>query len=208
MKTLLSLLFPAGLLVLPPGAAAVDINPEAYYFVTTSHSGAQTQIDENHTSTWDFTAGATQNFIFGGGMFVMKGGPATVADSALTITDNTTSDSLTVTHDQFVVLHGGNDQQYSEVDYLFSLMYDIVQNHSYTISLTSSAVDHQSTAYFIKGFETASFYQGGDTKKPLPSAPAATYDGDIYMPAPEPGSWILAAIGACMIGFSLFRRKE
>ena len=51
------------------GAAAAD--PTIYY-LETGHTGAQTQIDTNHTTSWSFNA--TWGWTLGGGNFVMKDG--------------------------------------------------------------------------------------------------------------------------------------
>src|SRR5512138_571595 len=47
-------------------------------FLATGQAGAQTQIDIDHTSTWQFTS--TEDSLIGGGLFTMKAGQNTGDD--------------------------------------------------------------------------------------------------------------------------------
>lgn len=182
--------------VLPRAHAATinDCDPNAYYFVTTDHTGAQTQIDINHKSVWTFNPG--EDFSFGGGIFVMKdGGSAVVEDIVLTALDQNTgySVSLTLTPTDFT-------QQFNSVYFLYPTPPEpitITAGHDWTISLTSQAQDHQSTAYFIKGFDQSAFYLGGKTTTD-PLNVTTTYSGDVYSSTPEPASWLLMAGGIAL----------
>ena len=53
------------------------------YYLQTGQTGAQTQIDVNHTSTWLLTPNI--DFDLGGGLFVMKDGSNTSARVTLSI---------------------------------------------------------------------------------------------------------------------------
>lgn len=192
------------LLVFLARAHAATIDENTYYFVTSDHTGAQTQIDKNHTSLWTFSP--STDFVFGGGLFVMKdGGNAVIENIVLTVKNDDTipyENSVTLTPADFT-------QQYNQVQFLFPAPpgISITSGHTWTISLTSNAEDHQSTAYFIKGFDQSAFYKGANTST-TPLDVTTTYGGDIYNPAPEPASWLLMAGGIALAGFLQFRRNR
>lgn len=193
--------------VLPASLSAGVIDPDAYYFVTTGHTGAQTQIDEHHTSSWSFKPASS--FQLGGGIFVMKDGPATGADIILTTTnlDNNSSQTLTLTNTPFT-------QSYANVYFLYTTApgvgaITISPNlNGWTVKLTSAAADHQSTAYFIKGYDQAALYKGGDTATtPLDLTQQPTFNGDIVS-SPEPGPFLLISGALLMLAGFRFRRPR
>lgn len=176
--------------LMPSVVQATAIDPGAYYFLTTNQTGAQTQIDINHTSIWTFSP--TVDFLFGGGIFEMKDGPHTTEPITLAVTsDGGFNQSVTLPNSSF-------GQQYVPVQFLFSTPFTISASHNWTITLSSGAPDQQSKAYFVKDNE-GGFYLGGDTEKPLDLAPAGV---------PEPASWTLLAGGALLAGISRLRRRR
>ena len=64
-------------------AAFLSMTAAAQTYITTGQTGAQTQIDVNHTSTWTFTPAS--NTTLSGGYFTMKDGSATTADVTLSL---------------------------------------------------------------------------------------------------------------------------
>lgn len=151
----------------------------------------------NHTSTWDFYP--NQDFLFGGGIFTLKDGPSTVADITLTVLNNDTGDrqSLTLDNTPFT-------QSFRSVNFLYPNPPEpitITAGDHWTVSLTSTAVDHQSTAYFIKGFDKGEFYLGGNTSTTPLTVP--TTPGENTTATPEPASWQFMLGGAAL--FALLR---
>ena len=53
------------------------------YYLATGQTGAQTQIDLNHTSSWVITPNI--DFGFNGGLFTMKDGSSSSADQTLSV---------------------------------------------------------------------------------------------------------------------------
>lgn len=68
-----------GAIVATTPASAIPV----YYALQTNITGANTQLDQDHTSTWSFLTGISWNF--GGGAFVIKDGPASFAVVTLSV---------------------------------------------------------------------------------------------------------------------------
>lgn len=137
----------------PRGQAAI------YYF-STDITGAQTQIDVNHTSLWVTTLGGNVDIL--GGIFQMKAGSNTSATitfslysgnlSLTQVASATALVSKTLTFSQFSA-QVANDQNwdYHAFDVATSSSpYTLVGGQTYTAVLSSMANDVQSQAYFIK----------------------------------------------------------
>jgi hypothetical protein len=183
----LGLLAATGLLCSATPAAAAPL----YYFVT-GQTGAQTQLDANHTTSWSFTA--TSAWTLGGGDFAMKDGSSTSANIALSLYQGTSSagtllDSLTLTAAAFCTLHTGNCGSFNSTPFHFATPFTLTAGLDYYLTLTSFSSDVQSQAYFIKdpGAVTISDSNGtalpGQTVGPAP-APTSI---------PEPASLALGA---------------
>lgn len=196
--------------VLAASAAATPAKAVIYY-ITTGQQGAQTQIDQNHTSAWIIQPGA--GFDLGGGNFEMKEGPSTVADIMLSLyLGSDASGQLLAqvfyTRDEFCAAHGGNCQTFASTPFHFDTdpntpgnqPFTLLAGNTYFAALTSSAApDQQNAAYFIKGLSDA-VIQGPDGEPP----PGGD-DGD-PTPIPEPGT--LALLGAGLLGVAAFRRRR
>jgi hypothetical protein len=133
-------------------ATAAHATPTLYY-LTTGKDSAQTQIDVAHTSTWSFTA--TSSWLLGGGNFAMKVGSKTAADLVLSVYEGiNTSGVLVATTDvttpQFCGAHGGNCSSFAPTVLSFATPYQIDSGQAYYITLTSTAANAQTDAYFIK----------------------------------------------------------
>ena len=61
----------------------VQCGASPIYYLATGQTGAQTQIDVNHTSSWVMTPNV--NFDLGGGLFTMKDGSSTSATVNLSL---------------------------------------------------------------------------------------------------------------------------
>lgn len=189
----------AASVVLAPAAHATTVT----YYLHTGHTNAQTQIDENHSSTWTFTAGP--NWYFGGGDFDMKVGSQTSAHIYLSLyhgidTSGTRLAQLDLTKAAFCTSHGGNCQNFAET--LFQLVNPVplVNGDSYTATLTSSADDSQNKAYFIKGARSADLEDANGQPPPVViSAVAAAVEA-----VPEPAS--LGLLGAGIAALPIVRR--
>lgn len=156
------------------------------YFVTTDQTGAQTQIDTAHTSSWTFTP--TYSWALGGGIFAMKAGSSTIDDIRLTLyqgldSTGTVLGQVIQTKTQFdaacvAPCSGG----YPDHRFDFTTPVSLSAGVSYYLALTSTAPDVQSQAYFIKS-GTYLFLNTQGTpvgQDPVPPAPPAS--------VPEPGT--------------------
>lgn len=173
------------------GAATPAAAGPLYYFVT-SQTGAQTQLDVNHTTSWSFTA--TSAWTLGGGDFTMKEGSSTSADVALLLYQGTSSagallDSLTLTSAAFCTLHTGNCGSFNSTPLHFATPYTLTAGLDYYLTLTSFSSDVQSQAYFIKNPGTVTISDSNGAALPgqtIGPAPAPTS-------IPEPASLALGA---------------
>lgn len=155
----------AALLLTAGAHAFADTN----WYITTDHTGAQTQIDTNHLSSWIFGVPTNMAGIeIWGGDFIMKDGPRTdesltfsIYFGALTPADlfagtNTPFATAVLSNAEFK-LQNSTDQQYNPVILSFTDIYGsnapVLLNPSitYTAALTSAAMDVASHQYFIKG---------------------------------------------------------
>lgn len=150
-------------------AATAFADTDTNWYISTEHTGAQTQIDTNHLSSWIF--GVPTNIAglqIWGGDFIMKDGPQT--DESLTFSlylgALTPADLFTGTNVPFAsaVLSNAKfrfqnptDQQFNPVILLFTDAYgsnapvSLSTSFTYTAALTSAAQDKGSRHYFIKG---------------------------------------------------------
>lgn len=213
MRTLL-----LSLLLLAPALHADTV----YYFVTTDHTGAQVQLDANHSSFWSFTPSVS--FLLGGGKFVLKEGPATSGDTLFSVWQGAYNPtpppdprtSLTYSHATWRAQHpggtGGAEQSFALTPYLLSnaatwlapgvvletAAYRLQAGTTYTIALTSNAGIAGSRQYFIKDPDTVGFYDEYNNR--LDTPPTITYNGPT--PIPEPSSWLLLAGGMGLVAVS------
>lgn len=174
----------------------------ASVWVQTGQTTAQTQIDFNHSSTWNFTP--IQQFVFSGGRFTMKDGSQTNSNIVFSVYEGTNANGIllaqvTQTTAQFCA---GTTNCQSFSLHIFDLGSNAVSmqvGHNYFIALTSTAApDRQSQAYFIKGPDQVSFTDGNGN----PYNPQPANLGFI----PEPGSMQLLVLGSAVL--CLYRRKK
>lgn len=190
-------------------ALAVAYNPaQAAYFVSTGQTGAQVQTDINHTQHWTLTVGGS--ITIDGANFTMKEGPSTTADISFVIFQGVYQDYLnnsftplfatTYTHTQFGTAHGGNVQSFDWVKFNNPPQLTLLPGITYTGVLYSSAVDTQSTAYFIKGGSTTplSFVdENGNSVNPVPMVTSV----------PEPSSIALLLATGLLVSLARPRVK-
>lgn len=166
------------------------------YYLATGQTGAQTQIDINHTSSWLLTPNV--NFDFGGGVFTMKDGTTTTDNIILSIYKGTNNlgillDVHSVTNTAFCgqVTNCGS---YAYHQMFFNAPVTLVAGTTYFVNLTSPAADVQSKAYFIKNDSFFISDQAGNAINPQP----AGFGPDFIVP--EPQSQVLILIGLALIG--------
>lgn len=170
------------------------------YYLATGHTGAQTQIDINHTSDWLMRPNI--DFDFGGGLFVMKDGPSTTSTVRLSLYEGFNASGLLLgtvefTNSQFCA-PVGNCQSFTTHQFLFGTPLLLSANTVYYAALTSQAIDAQATAYFIKNDNY--FISDINSNAIIPS-PADINTSDL----PEPQSFALLALG---LGFVWAKRQR
>ena len=173
---------------------ALQCGASPIYYLATDQTGAQTQIDVNHTSSWEMTPNI--NFDFAGGLFTMKDGSSTSATVILTLyqgIDATGSvlASLNLTHATFCAPPVGNCGQFATHQFFFATPVPLVPGTTYFAALTSSAADVQSLAYFIKN---NSFFISDVDSVAIPPQPVA-FGAPAVLPTPEPSPLPLLGIG-------------
>ena len=176
------------------GSLAAQASPLPTYYLTTGQTGAQTQIDINHSSEWSFTPATPWQF--GGGFFTMKEGSKTTAPIVFRLYQGPTATTMgliaevTLSNAQFCAQ--APCQQYNVRDFHLVSPMQLTVGMTYFASLTSTAPDRQSEAYFIKastGFQIVDANGGLITPAPIISPSA---NGD----APEPATGLLISAAA------------
>lgn len=124
-----------------PGAAGQS------YWLYSGQSGAQTQIDVDHTSTWTIQV-TSGTLLFAGARLTMKRGPSSSTSVTLSLYQgNSAAGTLLGTA---TLANNAFGPQFNQEE--FALSSPLTLNPgTYFVALTSPAPDVQSQAYFIKG---------------------------------------------------------
>lgn len=194
----------AGMLV------ATSASANEYFAVQTGISGAQTQIDLAHTSTWAFTTGLAWEF--GGGTFVMKRGPNSAADVLLSIYEGSNSGTPVGSID---LGPSAFTQSFGNVQFLFSTPLVLDANSQYYVDLTSTAADTANFQYFIKGSNSTLTFVDGNNN-PIPSeyvtsvtdTSGNTTQGVPSVPEPVSLCIFASMLGGLSVARSLTRTKD
>jgi len=181
-----------------------SIGSAATVFISTDITGGQTQIDENHTSTWTLSpTGNDPSLTLGGGRFIMKAGDVT-EDIVFALFEGTDASGLlladvTLTATAFCDQSPGNCNNFLLHEFFFAAPVALNTGTTYFARLTSIAPDTQSAAYFIKNDKFTTTDQNGTpiVPTPLDITPAEA--------VPEPATLLLTGAGLAIAG--LLRRK-
>ena len=163
------------------------------YYLSTDQTGAQTQIDVNHTSSWIMTP--TVEFDFGGGLFTMKAGSNPTATVMFSLYEGTNAGgvlltSVVLTSTQFCA-QVSNCGTFAFHQFFFTTPVLLAPGTNYFVALTSLADDVQSKAYFIKNNV---FFISDVNGNPITPPPVLFNN-----PVPEPRSLETAGFGLLLI---------
>jgi hypothetical protein len=188
-------------------ALACLANASPVYYLTTDQTGAQTQIDTTHTSTWSFTPNV--DFDFGGAVLAMKAGQKASATVLFNLYSGTDSNGTllatkTLTNVGFCG-QASNCSSYENHPFWFTPV-ALTSGQSYFASLTSTAPDVQSKAYFIKS--DSYFMSGANGTRVEPSPIGPLQSMPVETATPEPGTYGLMIAAAGAFGISRLLRSR
>lgn len=139
------------------------------FYLYTGQTGAQTQIDTNHTTSWRITVGSNKTVTLGGAKLTMKHGPQTKTDVSLKLYSGSSAiasnllATITLTRDTNGTFYQGtNVQTFAQRTFAFPSS-QVLTSGTYFITLTSTSDDQQNEAFFIKGEKTAFVSSDGTT---------------------------------------------
>jgi len=175
------------------------------FYIATDHTGAQTQVDVEHTPTWTFTPIA--DFTFGGGLFERKEGRSTSADLHFSLYQGSDASgvllgSLSLTESAFCA-QVSNCGQFQLHQFLTSAI-PLVTGTTYFAQLTSGAVDTQDEAYFIK---SVSYFIADINGDPVGDSPIGGGVSASVIANPEPSSMVLLGLALAGLATKQIRRR-
>lgn len=175
MKHLMSSLRSLSVAVLGLALVAGRAEAGSLTILQTTISGAQSQLDVNHSYFWAFEYSGTQTFSPIEASFIMKRGPKTGLPEAVTgdlgpataVMSLYEADPVTGlnTNLLYQVTKQASDftQSFGNVIFtLYSVSPDVSLPARFNITLTSNAKDTQAHAFFIKGLFRSDFLFKGD----------------------------------------------
>jgi hypothetical protein len=189
-------------------------------YITTGQTGQQTQMDLNHDSvflptslslTCSLTNCATAtvsyfaptfNWDLAGGDFTMKDGSGTFTDVTFSFYDSVDGllGSVNYNTTDFCTAHGGNCQSFDLTKFTFGDgPITLTAGHTYYATITTTAADEQSQAYFIKGLDSVGFSPNAPVDPNPPTGPNGPPPSTAAVP--EPGSLLMMLGGAMGLVF-------
>lgn len=176
---------------------------DAALFVTTGQTGAQVQLDRDHTQSWTYYVNRPVNDVTGT-RFTMKRGPQTSDNITLSLYRGTLAEVPTLTPLTSITLTPSSfTQQYTPINFTFPSPVDLEPFYYYTAVLTSTAPDRQSAAYFIKG---GSLSFTDDLGAPVTPPGGATLTSAAPGQVPEPAGAAIVLAGPAALLLSRRRR--
>ena len=120
--------------------AAPDAFAQSTYYLWTGQSGAQTQVDINHKSSWYITVATGSSFTFGGGKFDIKKGSRTSASISLKLYQNNSAGALLAIK---TVSASDVTQSFSNVDFSLASTVTLTAPPPITVAVTPSSATVQ-----------------------------------------------------------------
>ena len=128
-------------------STASDALAQSTYYLWTGQSGAQTQVDVKHKSSWYIIVSSGSSFTFGGGKFAIKKGSRTSDTISLKLYQNNSAGTLLATQ---TVSADSVTQSFTTIDFSLASPVTLTAG-TYYATVTSAAPDTASEQYFIKG---------------------------------------------------------
>ena len=116
-------------------AAPSNAFAQSTYYLWTGQSGAQTQVDVNHKSSWYIKVSTGSSFVFGGGKFDIKKGSRTSDTISLKLYQNNSAGTLLATK---TVSASSVTQSFTSVDFSLSSTVTLTAG-TYYATVTSAA---------------------------------------------------------------------
>lgn len=179
----------------------------AAFFVTTGQTGAQVQVDVNHTQYWTITPEIS--VAIDGARFDMKKGPNSSQDVYFSLIQGTINDWNSGTYQlikQSILTKNDFSQQFNYKDFLFDSPTTLATNLAYTGILWSRADngqtnpnDRQNSAYFVK--DSFSVVDAGSNQTSSQTTSQNTSNA-----VPEPPTLTLWIVG--LLSINLYRSRS
>ena len=128
-------------------STASDALAQSTYYLWSGQSGAQTQVDVKHKSSWYIIVSSGSSFTFGGGKFAIKKGSRTSDTISLKLYQNNSAGTLLATQ---TVSADSVTQSFTTIDFSLASPVTLTAG-TYYATVTSAAPDTASEQYFIKG---------------------------------------------------------
>ncbi|MCK5354846.1 MAG: PEP-CTERM sorting domain-containing protein [Methyloprofundus sp.] len=180
---------------------------QAQLFVSTGITGANVQVDVNHTQHWTFTPGS--DIDIDGALFTIKRGRNAVLDINFTLIEGEFSGWGTAPIlEESALVPASVTQSYIYEEFFWNPVaaYTISLGTTYTGVLWSDSADKASQSYFVKGGSASALLIVDETGA---TQPDFNLDGQTLPPPPlsVPAPTSIALLGLGLLGLKMQRKR-